>query len=596
MSNNIETLRHSAAHLMAAAIQKLYPKAKFGVGPTVADGFYYDINLEHALGPADLEKIEKEMLKMQSESIKFAREEISLDAAIKLFKKLGQDFKVELLNDLKKHGTTVASEIYGSDTKIPKFQNSKQLDKVSIYSTGAFVDLCRGPHVASIKDITAFKLTKIAGAYWRGDEKNKMLQRIYGTAFAAQKDLDEHLTMLEEAKKRDHKILGQKLDLFVFSDLVGPGLPLWTPKGAILYETLADFIWELRQKRGYVKVEIPHIAKKDLYIKSGHWDKFKDDLFRITTREGHEFALKPMNCPHHTQIFARRPHSYREMPQRYANTTAVYRDEQSGELSGLSRVLCITQDDSHVFCRANQIKDEILLIWDIVDKFYGAFGFTLTPRLSLSDPDRMEAYLGDRKNWQSSEQTLRDIAKKRGTKPIEQIGEAAFYGPKLDFMAKDSIGREWQVATIQLDFNMPERFGLECINEKGETERVVMIHCAIMGSIERFLSVLIEHYAGAFPAWLAPVQAALLPVSTDKHLKFTQKLANELKEQSVRVWIDDSGETVGKKIRNAEQQKIPFMLVIGDKEMASGKLAMRERGKQETVEMTIEQLIGRAKR
>jgi len=587
MPDKLETIRHSTAHLMAAAIQNIYPQAKFGVGPTVADGFYYDIDLDEKLTPEDLAKIEKAMAKLQSENLKFEREEMAIDDAIKLFKKLNQDYKVELLNDLKEHGTTVASEIYGSDTPILQFSNSPT-QKVSIYHTGSFTDLCRGPHVASTSDIAAFKLTKIAGAYWRGDDKNKMLQRIYGTAFATQPELDEHLAMLEEAKKRDHKILGPKLDLFVFSDLVGPGLPLWTPKGAIVFETLADFIWELRQARGYVKVEIPHIAKKDLYLKSGHWDKFKDDLFRITTREGHEYALKPMNCPHHTQIFARRPHSYREMPQRYANTTAVYRDEQSGELSGLSRVLCITQDDSHVFCRVNQIKDEILLIWDIVDKFYGTFGFTLTPRLSLSDPDHMEAYLGDRQNWQSSEQTLRDIAQARGAKPIEQIGEAAFYGPKLDFMAKDSIGREWQVATIQLDFNMPERFGLSCVNEKGEDERVVMIHCAIMGSIERFLSVLIEHYAGAFPAWLAPVQVALLPVSTEKHLDYCQELARRI---GGRVWIDDSQETVGKKIRNAEQQKIPFMLVIGDKEMGGDKLAVRARGEKETKEMSVGDLL-----
>jgi len=587
MPDKLEPTRHSTAHLMAAAIQNIYPQAKFGVGPTVADGFYYDIDLDEKLTPEDLAKIEKAMAKLQSENLKFEREEMAIDDAIKLFKKLNQDYKVELLNDLKEHGTTVASEIYGSDTPILQFSNSPT-QKVSIYHTGSFTDLCRGPHVASTSDIAAFKLTKIAGAYWRGDDKNKMLQRIYGTAFATQPELDEHLAMLEEAKKRDHKILGPKLDLFVFSDLVGPGLPLWTPKGAIVFETLADFIWELRQARGYVKVEIPHIAKKDLYLKSGHWDKFKDDLFRITTREGHEYALKPMNCPHHTQIFARRPHSYREMPQRYANTTAVYRDEQSGELSGLSRVLCITQDDSHVFCRVNQIKDEILLIWDIVDKFYGTFGFTLTPRLSLSDPDHMEAYLGDRQNWQSSEQTLRDIAQARGAKPIEQIGEAAFYGPKLDFMAKDSIGREWQVATIQLDFNMPERFGLSCVNEKGEDERVVMIHCAIMGSIERFLSVLIEHYAGAFPAWLAPVQVALLPVSTEKHLDYCQELARRI---GGRVWIDDSQETVGKKIRNAEQQKIPFMLVIGDKEMGGDKLAVRARGEKETKEMSVGDLL-----
>jgi len=401
---------------------------------------------------------------------------------------------------------------------------------------------------------------------------------------------------MEEALKRDHKILGPKLDLFVFSDLVGPGLPLWTPKGTVLREVLDNFVWDLRKEKGYEKVEIPHIAKKDLYQKSGHWDKFQDDLFRIKTREGHEFVIKPMNCPHHTQIFNRHPHSYRELPQRYCNSTMVYRDEQSGELAGLSRVRSITQDDSHVFCTKDQIKDEVLSIWDIVDEFYGAFGFELQPRLSLSDPKNMGAYLGDPKDWKLSEKTLREIAKKRGAKAIEEIGEAAFYGPKLDFIAKDSIGRQWQVATIQLDFNQPERFDLNYTNQKGKSEPVVIIHCAVMGSLERFISILIEHTEGNFPAWLAPVQVALLPVSTEKHLNYSQKLAEEFRESGVRVWVDDSDESVGKKIRTSEQQKIPYILVIGDKEMKGNRLAVREHGGGSTKDMGIEELIGELKR
>jgi len=587
--SNIETLRHSAAHLMAAAIQSIYPNAKFGVGPTIEEGFYYDIELDEQLSPEDLKKIEKEMIALQKQNLEFVKKQMDIDDAIKLFKDAKQDYKVELLEDIKKHGTTSASEIYGDEDKSSKFK--VQSSKITIYKTGTFIDLCRGPHVKATKDIKTFKLLKLAGAYWRGDEKNPMLTRIYGTAFEDKKSLADYLHMLEEAEKRDHKKLGPQLDLFIFSDMVGSGMPLWTPRGTIIREVLDDFIWELRKAKGYEKVEIPHLAKKDLYEASGHWDKFKDELFHITTREGHHFVIKPMNCPHHTQIYARKPHSYKELPQRYANTTMVYRDEQSGELAGLSRVRCITQDDSHVFCRKSQVKDEMFAIWDIVDEFYGAFGFELQPRLSLSDPNNMKAYLGDPKNWKNTEQELRDIAKERGAKPIEAIGEAAFYGPKLDFMAKDSIGRQWQVATIQLDMQMPERFDLACVNEKGENERVVMIHCAIMGSIERFLSVIIEHYAGAFPAWLSPIQVALLPVSTEKHLDYSQKLANEFREKGARVWVDDSDESVGKKIRNSEKQKIPYILVIGNKEMDGDMLAVRERGSGDTKEMGFEELI-----
>lgn len=367
-------------------------------------------------------------------------------------------------------------------------------------------------------------------------------------------------------EKKDHKQLGRELDLFTFSDLVGSGLPLWTPRGTLVRTLLDDYVWELRKKHGYQKVAIPHITKKELYETSGHWDKFKEDLFRITTRESHEFALKPMNCPHHIQIFARKPHSYREMPQRFCETTMMYRDEQSGELNGLSRVRAITIDDAHVFCRESQIKDEFSAIWDIIQEFYSAFGFELQVRLSFHDPEHPEKYLGDDARWKFAEDTLTTIAKEKGVKTISGVGEAAFYGPKLDFMARDSLGREWQVATIQLDLNMPERFDLTCVNEKGEKERVAMVHYAVMGSIERFLSVILEHLQGAFPLWLSPVQALVLPVS-EKHAGYAREIFETLREAGIRVELDDSNETLGKKIRNGKKEKVPYSLIVGDEEM-----------------------------
>jgi threonyl-tRNA synthetase len=382
---------------------------------------------------------------------------------------------------------------------------------------------------------------------------------------------------ITEEKENDHKRLGQELDLFVFSDLVGSGLPLWTPRGTLLRNLLDDFVWQLRRPYGYQKVEIPHITKKDLYEKSGHWDKFQDDLFKITTREGHEFALKPMNCPHHTQIYARKLWSYRELPQRYANSTMCYRDEQTGELNGLSRTRAFTQDDAHVFCREDQVKEEFLKIWSIIEKFYGTFGFDLKIRMSFRDPEQPEKFLGDQEKWERAENILRNIVKERGAEAIDGIGEAAFYGPKLDFMAKDNLGREWQVATIQLDMNMPERFDLTCINEKGEKERIVMIHAAIMGSIERFLSILIEHYAGAFPSWLAPVQAMILPIG-ERHQEFAEKIVNEFQKNNIRVEIDASNESLGKRVHNAKKQKIPYLLIIGDKEVETQSVTIEQRG------------------
>ena len=481
---------------------------------------------------------------------------------------------------------------------------TKEKKQLTIYSTcpptvkgqelnvKCFMDLCRGGHVKNTSEINpdAFKLTRVAGAYWRGDEKNPMLTRIYGVAFDTKKELDDHLKMTAEAEKRDHRKLGKELDLFLFSDLVGSGLPLWTPKGTLLRHLLDDYVWELRKKHGYQKIEIPHITKKELYEISGHWEKFKDELFKMKSREGHLFALKPMNCPHHVQIFARKQWSYREMPQRYSNTTICYRDEQTGELHGISRTRAFTQDDAHVFCRRSQIKEEMNHIWDIIDEFYSSFGFELEIKLSLHDPLRRKDYLGKREDWEDAENMIREIVKKRGVDAEEQIGEAAFYGPKIDFIAKDSLGRKWQVGTNQLDMNLPERFGLTYINEKGSPERVYMIHAAIMGSIERFMSIIIEHYAGAFPVWLSPVQAVILPISQN-YKKYGEKILSAIKEKDIRVEMPEADETLGKRIRSAELQKIPYILIVGEKEEKKKTVNVRKRHKKETVDMTLKKFL-----
>ncbi len=452
--------------------------------------------------------------------------------------------------------------------------------------------MCRGGHAENpSKEIKtdSFKLDRIAGAYWRGDEKNKMLTRIYGLAFESKEKLDEYICQLEEAKKRDHRKIGKELGLFVFSDLVGPGLPLWTPKGTLIRELLNDYVWELRKKKGYEKVCIPHITKKELYETSGHWAKYADDLFKIHTREDHLYAMKPMNCPHHTQIFDSEPRSYRDMPQRYAETTMVYRDEQSGELSGLSRVLSITQDDAHVFCRENQIEEEALAIWEIIETFYGTFGFNLQVRFSRHDPATPEKYLGGEDVWVKAENALESLMKTKGVTWIDGLGEAAFYGPKIDFIARDSIGRVLQVATIQLDFNQPKSCGLVCTNEKGEREQVVMIHAAIMGSIERFMSTLIEHLAGQFPTWLNPIQVAVIPVK-DLHIDETKKIVDSLRGKEIRVEHLDYNDSLGKRIHAAKKFNTPYIIIVGDKEKESGILTIEKRdGSKET--KTLEELI-----
>jgi len=573
MSEQLQNKRHTLAHLLGAAVLELYPHAKLTLGPAIDNGFYYDIDFSvgEALGNDGLKDVQKAMKKKLNSWTEFTHREVTLAEAHEIYK--DNPYKLELINEIAERG-----------------------EVITLYTIGDFTDLCRGGHSEHPnKDIDsdAFKLDKVAGAYWRGNEKNPMLSRIYGLAFDTKDELTAYLYQIEEAKKRDHRKLGKEMDLFTFSDLVGAGLPLWTPKGTTIRHQLDSFIWSLREKHGYQRVTIPHITKKDLYVTSGHWEKFADELFRIQTREGKEYALKPMNCPHHTQIFARKPHSYREMPQRYAETTMVYRDEQSGELGGLTRVLSITQDDSHVFARHNQIKDEFFKIWDIIDTFYGTFGFDLRVRLSFHEPTEMEKYLGTREIWANAENSLREIAQARQADYFEAPGEAAMYGPKLDFMAKDSLGREHQVATIQLDMNLPERFDLSCINEKGEKERIVIIHCAIMGSIERFTAVLIEHLAGNFPLWLAPEQIAIIPVN-EAHLLYAKTVYSALKTAGIRVTLADDNDSMGKKIRQAKTDKLPYFIVIGDKEVADKTVTLEKRDGTKAV-LEITELISQLK-
>ena len=551
--DNLEYKRHSLAHILAMAVLAKYPDAKLGVGPAIDNGFYYDFELPEKLTDDGLKEIQKTMRKLVQQGLDFAQDKWSMDEAVKYFK--DQPMKLELIKEK-------------SDGK-----------EVQVYKSNTFIDFCKGGHVENTKDIDpkSFKLSHVAGAYWKGDEKNTMLTRIYGLAFDTAKELADYEAQLEEAKKRDHRKLGAELDLFMFSEKVGPGLPLWTPRGTMLRDLLDDFVWQLRKKKGFQKVEIPHITKKDLFETSGHWEKFEDELFKIETREGHTFAMKPMNCPFHTQIYANKLRSYRELPIRYSNTTMCYRDEQTGELNGLSRVRAFTQDDAHTFCRATQVKDEMFAIWDIVEAFYSAFGFDLEVRLSLHDPDSPDKYLGEPEQWKKAEDTMRKLVKERDVFATETPGEAAFYGPKIDFMAKDSLGREWQVATIQLDFNMPARFSLSCINEKGEEEGIYMLHAAIMGSIERFLSILIEHYAGHFPVWLAPEQARFIPISKT-HTKYCEEAADKLRKKGVRVAVDATPESMGKRIRNAQLEKVPYILVAGDKEVEADTVSIRFRG------------------
>ena len=569
--NKLHSIRHTLAHLLATAAKEFDPKVKLGIGPVTDDGFYYDFQFTKVPSPENLKNMEKTMRKLVNKKLPMTGREITEAEGRELF--ADQPLKSELLLEYAKEGKTLTA-----------------------YTVGAFTDLCKGGHVENTAEIDpgSFTLTRIAGAYWRGDDKNPMLTRIYGYAFETTADLDAYTTMLEEAKKRDHRKLGKELGLFVFSDLVGPGLPLWTPKGTILRELLNDYVWKLRKAKGYQKVTIPHLTKKELYQTSGHWTKYADDLFRVKSREEREYVMKPMNCPHHTQIFDAAPRSYRDMPQRYAETTMVYRDEQSGELSGLSRVLSITQDDAHVFCRENQIEEEVFTIWDIIDQFYKTFGFSnLQVRFSRHDPEHFEKILGTPEVWKKAEDAILSLMKKRGvTDYIDGKGEAAIYGPKIDFIAKDSIGRTQQIATIQLDFNLPLNFNLNCTNEKGEKETIIMIHCAIMGSIERFLSVLIEHVGGDFPLWLSPVQVAILPIS-DTHHAFAKEVATMLEEKDIRVKLVLDNDSLGKKIRNTKVERIPYMLVLGDEEVSKKGVTLESRDKGKIGQVSTDELLAR---
>ena len=587
-AEKIEHIRHSLAHLLAATVLELYPDAKLTLGPAIENGFYYDMDFVSPITDKNLPTIEKKMREIMKKWEIFSEIPVTVDEAKKIFS--NNPYKLELINDIEKKGEQITLYYSGPKSGLPS--KPDLLSVVGCKLSIGFLDLCRGGHTEDAKEMrnAGWKLDRIAGAYWRGDEKNKMLTRIYGLAFESKEVLLAYETQRAEAEKRDHKKLGRELDLFTFSDLVGSGLPLWTPKGTLMRNILDDFVWKLRKNEGYEMVDIPHITKKELYEKSGHWQKFKDELFRITTREGHEFAMKPMNCPHHAQIYARKPWSYRELPQRYASTTKVYRDEQTGELSGLSRVRAITQDDAHVFCRPDQTKSEMAKIWNIIEVFYNAVGFKLTQRLSLHDPKQMENYLGTEDIWKKSENELRELVKEKGLAALEAIGEAAFYGPKIDFIAKDSIGREWQVATIQLDMNMPERFELDYTNEKGEKERVVMIHAAIMGSIERYLSILIEHYAGAFPFWLSPVQVKILPVG-EKFLPYARKVYMGLRAADIRAELDESNETLGKKVRNAKLEKVPYWIVVGEKEETGKTVTLENRDGSDKNESSLEGVI-----
>ena len=586
----LHAMRHSLAHIMAAAIQRLWPEAKFGVGPVVENGFYYDIDLgETKISEQDFGKIEKTMRKIIAENQEFIRSLKPIDEAITWAKDSHQPYKVELLNDLKRAGTTVAKDLDAAEMGTIA-EGDGALDEVSFYTNGNFTDLCRGPHVENTSEIGAFKLMRVAGAYWRGNEKNPQMQRLYGVAFATQQELDEYLERLEQAKLRDHRKLGRELDLYTMSPLVGVGLPLFTPRGTILREKVAQLSNQLREAKGFTKVWTPNITKTALYEKSGHWAKFGDELFLVTSQETDDkMALKPMNCPHHTQIYISQPRSYRDMPVRFLETTTDYRDEKTGELGGLNRVRSLTQDDSHVFARPDQIEQEIDSLLTSARELYETIGMKLRVRLSYRDES--DAYLGDEALWQSAQAQLKAAVQKNKLDYFEQEGEAAFYGPKIDFMATDAIGREHQVATVQLDFVQPERFELEYATADGSFARPVMIHCALLGSIERFLSAFIEHTAGWFPFWAAPEQVRILTIN-DTVLDYVDEITTILSEvvlmkpikyNEVRFTTDDRNESLGKKIREATAMKIPVQLIIGPKDKEAREVSVRTQSGEEKV-------------
>ena len=593
MENKEEKLfkmRHSLAHIMAAAVQRIYPDAKFGVGPAINDGFYYDIDLgDNKISENNFGKIEKAMRRIIAESQDFVRSEVSIEDAINWAKENNQPYKLELLNDLKNAGTTNAKILAEGD-----FELGDGAETVSFYTNGNYKDLCRGPHLSNTKEVGAFKLMRVAGAYWRGDEKNPQMQRLYGVAFETQEELDDYLRKMEEAKKRDHRKLGKELDLYTVSPLVGIGLPLFTPRGTILRDVLANYSNQLRQKYGFEKVWTPHITKKDLYEKSGHWAKFGEELFLVKSQvTGGQFALKPMNCPHHTQIFASNPRSYKDLPIRYLETTTDYRDEQTGELGGLNRVRSLTQDDSHIFCRTDQIEGEIQNLLAAAHELYSGIGMKLRVRLSYRDES--DSYLGDLAVWESAQKQLKKAVISNNLEYFEQEGEAAFYGPKIDFMATDAIGREHQVATVQLDFVQPERFELSYKNSEGQDEKPVMIHCALLGSIERFMSVYIEHKSGWFDFWAAPEQVRILTINDtlNDYVEEVSKILSgvvlntPVKFNEIRYSVDNRNESLGKKIREATSMKIPVQLIVGPKDKENNEVSVRFRKDGEFVEEKV---------
>ena len=557
---------HSSAHLMAEAIEALYKGVKFGIGPSIDNGFYYDIDTgDVTLTEADLEAIEKKMLELARQKQCFQRIDVTKEEALKYFNEKGDNYKVELINDLE-DGT------------------------ITYYKNGDFTDLCRGPHIPDTGFIKAVKLTSLAGAYWRGDEKRKQLTRVYGITFPKQKDLGEYLVLLEEAKKRDHRKLGRELELFMFSDMVGKGLPIWLPKGTALRLRLQEYLTKIQQSYGYEQVITPHIGGKQLYVTSGHWDHYGADSFRpITTpEEGEEYLLKPMNCPHHCMIFKYLPRSYKDLPLRLAEFGTVYRYEQSGELHGLTRVRSFTQDDAHIFCRPDQVKDEFIRVMEIIEIIFKALDFkNFEAQISLRDPNDHEKYVGTDENWAKAEAAIQEACDEKGLPAHVEYGEAAFYGPKLDFMVKDALGRKWQLGTIQVDYNLPERFDLSYIGADNEKHRPVMIHRAPFGSMERFVAVLLEHCAGEFPLWLAPDQAVILPVS-EKYIDYAQKLQSYLKKSDIRALIDERNEKIGRKIRDAEMKKYPYMLIVGEKEEAEGAVSVRKHGQVDLGTMKME--------
>lgn len=563
------TMWHSSAHLMAEALESLYPGVKFGYGPSIENGFYYDIDLGgRAISDEDLAKIEAKMVALAKENSAYQRKEVTKEDALKYFTEKGDEYKIETINEL-------------ADGSI------------SFYTQGNFTDLCRGPHIPSTGFIKAIKLTNIAGAYWRGNEKNKMLTRIYGITFPNQKELDEYLHLLEEAKKRDHRKLGKELELFAFSEKVGLGLPLWLPKGAMLRERLQSFLQKAQIDSGYLPVVTPHIGNKNLYITSGHYEKYGKDSFQPihTPEEGEEFMLKPMNCPHHCEIYKTSPKSYKDLPVRFAEFGTVYRYEQHGELHGLTRVRGFTQDDAHLFCRPDQVKEEFLKVIDLVLYVFNSLSFTdFTAQISLRDKEDRSKYIGTDENWNLAEQAIIESAAEKGLRTVTEYGEAAFYGPKLDFMVKDALGRKWQLGTIQVDYNLPERFELEYIGADNQKHRPVMIHRAPFGSLERFIAVLIEHCGGKFPLWLTPTQVKILPIS-EKNQEYAEKIALLLKNAEIRAEIDDRNEKIGKKIRETELAKVPYMLVLGEKEVADNKVAVRRQAKGDIGTMDLEQFI-----